>query len=150
MKGSAQTRIARPADVVWGMISDVHLMGSWSPETTSAEWIDGAIGPEVGAKFKGKNRRGLLRWTTTVRVVECEPARAFGFVVMAGSHDSTQWTYRFESTGDGGCEVTESYEVLWEPWYQKYVTPDKRRGPQLDAGIETTLARLKATAEAGR
>ena len=50
---------------------------------------------------------------------------------------------------DDSCEVTESYEVLWEPWYGKVFTPEKRRGPQLDEGIATTLDRLKAHAETG-
>ena len=56
----------------------------WSPETYSATWIDGATGPEVGARFKGKNKRRLFKWTSTVRVTECEPGRTFEFVRGAG------------------------------------------------------------------
>ncbi len=51
--------------------------------------------------------------------------------------------------GLADAEVTESYEVLWEPWYAKLFTPEKRRGPQLDEGIDLTLSRLKAAAETG-
>lgn len=150
MKGSASTHIAKPADTVWAMVTDVTRMGSWSPETHHAEWVDGATGPAVGAKFKGKNRRGLLRWSTVVRVTECEPARRFEFVVLANKRESTRWSYRFEPAEGGACEVTESYELIWEPWYAKLVTPQRRRGAQLDEGIALTLARLKANAEAGQ
>ena len=149
MQGTATTRIGRSAHDVWTMVTDIGRMGAWSPETLSAEWIDGATGPEVDARFKGKNRRGVLRWTTTVRVDECEVGRSFVFTVLAGKRDSTRWSYRFDPIDDGTCEVTESYEVLWEPGYAKVFMPEKRRGPQLDTGIETTLARLKAAAEAG-
>lgn len=149
MQGSVSTRIARPADAVWAMVADVGRMGSWSPETRSAVWLDDATGPAVGARFKGKNRRGMLRWTTTVRVTECEPGRAFAFVTLSRNRDATRWRYQFTPTGAGSCEVTESYEVLWEPWYGKVFTPEKRRGPQLNEGIATTLDRLKAHAETG-
>ncbi|MGZ6945939.1 MAG: SRPBCC family protein [Acidimicrobiia bacterium] len=149
MQGSASTRIARPAEVVWAMVTDIGRMGSWSPETRTAFWIDGAAGPAVDARFKGKNRRGLLRWTTTLRVTECEPGRSFAFVVLAKDREATRWTYHFTAVDDDSCEVTESYEVLWEPWYGKIFTPERRRGPQLDEGIEMTLSRLKTAAEAG-
>jgi len=149
MQGTATTRIERPAHEVWTMVTDVSRMGAWSPETMSAEWIDGATGPAVDARFKGKNRRGVLRWTTTVRVDACEPGRSFEFTVLAGKRDTTRWAYRFEPVDDQTCDVTESYEVLWEPRYARIFMPEKRRGPQLDEGIELTLARLKAAAETG-
>ena len=149
MQGTAQTRIAKPAEHVWRMVTDVSRMGAWSPETRTAAWIDGASGPEVDAKFQGKNRRGLLRWTTKVRVTECEPGRSFAFVVLVGKREATRWSYRFDPVDDESCEVTESYEVLWEPSYAKIFTPERRRGPQLDEGIQVTLARLKAAAETG-
>ena len=64
--------IAAPCDKVWGMVSDVTRMGQWSPETVSGEWLDGAGGPAVGARFRGRNkRRGP--WTTTSRVTSATP-----------------------------------------------------------------------------
>jgi uncharacterized protein YndB with AHSA1/START domain len=149
MQGTASTRIDRPAEAVWAMVTDVGRMGAWSPETCSAEWVDGATGPAMDARFKGKNRRGPLRWATTVRVTECEPGRAFTFVVLAGPREATRWSYRFDPLDNHSCEVTESYEVLWEPWYGKIFIPERRRAPQLDEGIQQTLARLKAAAETG-
>jgi uncharacterized protein YndB with AHSA1/START domain len=149
MRGSASVQINRPAEDVWAMVSDVTRMGSWSPETHTNQWLDGATGPAVGACFKGSNRKGIVRWTTKVRITECEPGRTFSFTTMSRNRDATRWTYEFVSTDDGGCEVTESYEVVWEPWYGKVVQPERRRGPQLDSGMRMTLDRLKAHAEAG-
>jgi len=52
--------------VVYDLISDVTRMGSWSPETTSCRWLSDAIGPTVGARFRGTNRHGpLLRLDPT-------------------------------------------------------------------------------------
>lgn len=147
MNGSATVTIAAPAEAVWALVTDVTRMGEWSPETVKAVWLDGATGPAVGARFKGTNKAGLIRWSTKVRIDECEPGRSFVFTTTAGKHDSTRWSYRFEPNADGGCTATESYEGLWEPAIGKLLFPPKRRVPQLQAGMEQTLARLKAVAE---
>lgn len=147
MQGSATVTIAAPAEWVWALVSDVTRMGEWSPETVKAVWLDDATGPEVGARFKGTNKAGWLRWSTKVRVDECEPGRSFVFTTTAGKRDSTRWSYRFEPNADGDCTVTESYEGIWEPAIGKLLFPPKRRAPQLQAGMERTLARLKAAAE---
>ena len=34
-------------------MSDVTKIGSYSPETFEAQWLDGATGPAVGARFRG-------------------------------------------------------------------------------------------------
>lgn len=152
LAGTATVHVERPALDVWRMVTNIRRMGEWSPETVSATWSDGASGPVPGARFRGKNRRGLVRWTTHVRVDEAEVGESFVFTVLSGSRgkrDATRWTYRFVATPDGGCDVTESYEVLWEPAYARLVFPSRRRKTQLDEGIATTLERLKAAAEAG-
>lgn len=148
MRGSVSVCMAKPADAVWAMVSDITRMGTWSPETVQAEWIEGATGPVVGARFKGKNKRGWLTWSTKVRVEECEPGKVFSFVTMSGKKDSTRWTYRFEPTDDGGCEVTESYQGIWEPKLGKLLFPERKRAPELERAMRETLERIKAAAEA--
>ena len=60
------TRIfAAKPEAVWSLVSDPTRMGEWSPENTGAEWIKGADGPAVGAKFRGSNARGRMKWKTT-------------------------------------------------------------------------------------
>src|SRR4029079_15804304 len=66
---------------VWELVSDVTKIGSYSPETFEAEWLDGATGPSVGARFRGhvkRNGKGPVYWTSC-SVTECEPNRGFTF-----------------------------------------------------------------------
>src|SRR5438552_2915615 len=64
VRGQVSVTIGAPPEVVWRMIADVRRMGEWSPETYRCEWIAPATAPVVGARFRGYNRRGLLRWPT--------------------------------------------------------------------------------------
>jgi hypothetical protein len=100
--------IAAPADAVWALVSDLPRMGEWSPENAGGTWMKGATGPQVGACFKGTNRNGVRRWSTTATVVACEPARAFEIAVSAGPLSVANWRYEFEETRQG-CRVTESW-----------------------------------------
>ena len=139
---------AEPA-TVYGLVADVTRMGEWSPETVSAEWLDGATGAAVGAKFKGKNKR-KMGWSTTCTVLAADPGHEFAFDVGKGE---TQWRYRFEPSG-GGTDVTESFEVVKEPGaFGKLLTrlgtglPWEARDADLVKGMEQTLANLKTKAE---
>ncbi len=77
-----------------------------------AEWLDGATGPALGARFRGhvqRNEIGPVYWTTC-RVTACEPGREFGFEVLVGDTAANKWHYRFTPV-DGGTEVTESFRM---------------------------------------
>jgi hypothetical protein len=68
---------------VWELVSDVTKIGRYSPETFEAEWLEGATGPSVGAKFRGhvkRNQKGPIYWTTCT-VTSSEPGREFAFGV---------------------------------------------------------------------
>jgi hypothetical protein len=152
-RGEAHLDMAASPAQVYDVVSDVTRMGEWSPETTHCEWLDGAQGPTVGARFKGTNKRGLARWSTKPRVTAAEPGREFAFVIQHLGHDITKWTYQFEPA-DGGTRVTESFELLRDmPWYiiatDKYVMRVPDRHADLVAAMEQTLARIKAVVEAG-
>lgn len=145
------TRIDAPAMRVWELVSDVTRIGEWSPETRSAEWLDGAAGPAVGVRFKGRNkRRGS--WSTTCRVTAADPGREFAFSV---GRDETRWRYTIVDT-DSGCELTESFEIVKTPgvvgrWLTKLGTGVRWSERELDLvkGMHQTLAGIKAAAEAG-
>ena len=77
------------------LVSDVTRMGEWSPENTSCRWLGGATTPSVGARFKGTNRRGWRRWSTTCTVTEAEPGRRFAFDVRSGPLAISSWSYEF-------------------------------------------------------
>lgn len=92
-------------ETLYALVSDVTKMGRWSPETVSADWLDGALAPAVGVRFVGRNRIGGLRWSTRPTIVAAEPGRRFAFTVPGRSGPT--WTYTFEPV-PGGCRVVES------------------------------------------
>jgi hypothetical protein len=139
-----------PAETIYGLVSDVTRMGEWSPETYECEWIGGATGPAVGARFKARNKRRLMRWSNKPEVIAAEPGREFAFRRTAAGSVVT-WRYTLEPDG-AGTKVTESYEV--EKPAAGFVIAMvnlmlgvKDRDADLAEGIRQTLERVKAAAE---
>jgi uncharacterized protein YndB with AHSA1/START domain len=141
MEGQVTIHINAAPESVFALVSDVTRMGEWSPETKSCEWVDGATAPTVGAKFRGTNKMGPFKWSTTPAITECQPGRLFAF--DAGG---TIWTYSF-TPSNGGTSVTESFRV--ESTISKLYTLPPRRS-QMIKGMQQTLERLKTAAEAPR
>ena len=131
---------ASPEDV-YALVSDVTRMGQWSPECCRCEWLDGADGPAIGARFRGTNRMGPFRWSTTCTVAAATPGQEFTF-----THEAARWSYRFQA-GPAGTAVTESYEIL-APRLIKMGSIVALRHRQLRRGMRRTLAKLKVAAEA--
>jgi uncharacterized protein YndB with AHSA1/START domain len=140
--------IDAPAEVVYDLIADVTQMGRWSPECVRCEWVDEP--GLVGSRFRGHNRSGLARWTTTARVQAADRPRTFSFATLNRDQPSTVWTYRLE--GDGPTQVTESFEAITAPAWIRFVETYliRNRQAQLEAGMAKTLAALKIAAEASQ
>jgi hypothetical protein len=134
----------------WSIASDVTRIGELSPETFEAEWIDGATGPAVGAKFRGhvkRNGRGPTYWTTC-KVTQCEPGKVFEFVVVNAGRDVNTWGYRFEEA-NGVTAATEYFHLAPSPLLKLYwALLGWARGRTNREGMTQTLNRLKAIAEA--
>lgn len=151
--GRASVHVQASPEELYALVSDVTRMGEWSPETVRCEWLGGATGPAVGARFKGSNRRGIMRWSTKPRVVAAEPGREFAFVagLMMFNRDMTKWRYQFEAAADGGTDLTESFEMVDDvPWYVSLgerIMGIEDRKADLEAGMQSTLERIKAAAE---
>jgi uncharacterized protein YndB with AHSA1/START domain len=145
------TEIAAEPGVVWRLISDVTRMGQWSPETTTCRWLGGATGPAVGAKFKGSNKHGFRRWSTTCTVTDAEPGKSFSFDVHYGPVAISRWDYRLTATGEGST-VVESWTDRRPSWMRELSKPVMGvadRAGHNRRGMESTLVALKAAAEAG-
>jgi uncharacterized protein YndB with AHSA1/START domain len=151
MRGSVTVHIdATPADV-WALVSDVTRIGEFSPETIGAEWIDGADGPAVGAKFRGHVKRngiGPIYWNTC-SVLDCVPEREFAFGVGSANKPLNVWRYHLEPTDDGaGTDVTESFALAGMPLLRLYwALWGWSRGRVNLRGMRTTLERIKAVVE---
>ena len=134
---------------IWGLVSDVTRIGSYSPETFEAEWLDGATGPAVGAKFRGhvkRNGKGPIYWTTCV-VTTCVPDSAFGFDVLTGDKPTNTWTYRIAPAGDGS-DVTESFQLADNVLLKIYwALLGWTRGKTNRNGMQATLEAIKAEVE---
>jgi hypothetical protein len=77
--GQATVHINASPEKGYEVVTDVRRMGEWSPECRRCEWLDGATGPTVGARFKGSNRNGIVRWSTKPRVLVADEGREFAF-----------------------------------------------------------------------
>ena len=146
---SVSLRISASPEALYEIVSDPAGMGRLSPECTGGSWVGGATGPAPGAVFKGRNRRGLARWSTKNRVVAAEPGQLFAFETQ---QSGTRWTYRFEPDGDGTI-VTES-RAAWRsrPLVARVVSVVALGGvedhdQEMRDGMLATLERLKAVAE---
>lgn len=142
----AEIDIAAPPDEVWAMLADVTRMGEWSPECYRCQWLDGATGPRPGARFKGWNRYGPLRWATTSTVEESVRGEVFSFVTK---DSAATWTYRLSPAPGGGTHLTETRSDGDKPLLARIffrIVPG-RADRQRD-GMAATLRRLKAAAEA--
>lgn len=140
-----------PAATVWALVSDITTMGEWSPETTACEWLDGATGAVEGARFRGHNRNGRKRWSTTCTIVRAEPELELTWVVTApGGLRVARWSYEIEPIGDRRCRVSESTCDLRGVVLKKVsaaVSGVEDRAAHNETGMRTTLERLKAAAE---
>ncbi len=134
---------------IWELVSDVTQIGRYSPETFEAEWLEGASGPALGAKFRGhvkRNGKGPVYWTTCT-VLACEPGREFAFGVGPSDKPLNVWRYQLEPSGDG-TDVTESFDLARTKLLRFYWTVlGWARGPTNRKGMQTTLERVKAVVE---
>lgn len=133
-----------PADPqsIWEVLSDLSRMSELSPENTESRWLDAQRG--VGARFRGRNRLGWLRWTTVATVRAWEPGRRLAFETSPPSR--SRWTYALEPV-EGGTRVTESV-VKDDPQpaairvLQRLAGVSDRHA-SLRTSMESTLARLE-------
>ena len=149
MHESVTVHIAAPAGDIWDLVSDVTKIGRYSPETFEAEWLEGATGPAVGAKFRGhvkRNGKGPTYWTTCT-VTASEPGREFAFGVGPSDKPLNVWRYQLEPSGDG-TDVTESFDLAKTRLLRLYwAVLGWARGKTNRNGMRTTLERVKAEVE---
>ena len=113
LHGSEEVLVRAAPEQVYELLSDVTRMGEWSPECFRCEWIGDAVSAHCGARFRGHNRRGWIRWSTECTVTHYEPYGAFGFETKPPV-GKAQSRWRFDLEPDADCTVLrESFEVLW-------------------------------------
>ncbi|MDG3009996.1 SRPBCC family protein [Rhodococcus sp. D2-41] len=132
---------------VWSIVSDLKRMGEWSPQCRKMR-VSGPVGR--GAKTFNLNRRGLLVWPTTSKVVEFEPNRKLAFRI---NENRSVWSYELIASG-AGTTVTETREAPNGTTAISRFLVDKLMGGtegferEMVEGMNATLARIKSEAEA--
>lgn len=147
---TAHAEVAINADcrAVYALITDLPTFASLTEETQSMKWRKGSAA-SPGAVFKGKNRNGLHRWTTTCTVTDAEPGSAFAFDVGYLGIPVAHWRYDI-SPADGGCRVTERMWDRRPGWFVKpggLATGVSDRPTANTEHMKLTLQRLKEKAE---
>ena len=150
MQDSVTVQMSASPERIWELVSDVTLIGRYSPETFEAEWTGGSSGPAVGAIFRGhvkRNGRGPTYWTPC-KVIACEPGREFGFSVMGGKDKPINtWRYTMKPSADGTA-VTESFELSQTlPLRAYWAVMGRWRGRTNRTGMLTTLESIKKVVE---
>lgn len=115
-EGSASLYVAASPEVVYDRVADVPRVGECSLETTRADWLPGSSPGGVGARFRGRNRKGLIRWSRVCEVVEADRGRRFEFRTVphridVSRRDSTVWGYSMLPDGDGTI-LTHDYRIV--------------------------------------
>jgi hypothetical protein len=149
---AVSTQIACDPGTLYDMVSELSDMGKWSPENQGGKWVGGATGPAVGARFRGHNRSGWRRWSTTAEVTAADRGERFAFRVSFAAVPVAFWEYDFDGS-DGTTSVTESWTDLRPWWMDKGSAPVMGvwdRAEHNRRNMEATLQALKESAEARR
>jgi uncharacterized protein YndB with AHSA1/START domain len=147
----ARITIEAPVEDVWNVISDVTRVGEWSGECRRCEWVGDSAKLAQGARFRGGNRRGWMRWArlNEVDVADAPNELVWHTVFDATHRDSTEWRLSLLSTPDG-TELTQSFRILRlsRPMeaFLGLVQPAHR---DRSNDLADDLARLKTVVEAG-
>lgn len=144
---------ATPAEV-YRLVSDPTVMVQFADEVFRCRWVGDATEAAVGVKFRGANRNGWRRWTTTCRITDAEPGRRFAYEVVATPFrvPISRWQYDLRP-GDDGCTVTESSWLHVPKWFVPIaigITGEPDRPGANNAHIAATLRRLKDHLESSR
>ncbi|MGH3498766.1 MAG: SRPBCC family protein [Nocardioidaceae bacterium] len=144
--------IEASSEALYDVVADVTRTPELSPEVVSCEWLEGATGPAVGARFRAKNHAGRgPGWHNTPLITVADRGREFAFSRTEKGAGTIVWRYVF-TPDDGGTRVTESYEVtrpitLFGWFIMSVIYGNKDRRSDLRRGMTQTLERLAALTE---
>lgn len=141
------TEVDAPPERVWGIVSDLKRMGEWSPQCRRMV-VFGEV--RAGARTLNVNRKGVLVWPTSAKVVALTPKERIAFRI---TENKTVWSYTLEATAAGGTKVTERREApngstaFSQFFVRRFLGGNSGLEKDLIAGMEATLARIKTEAE---
>src|SRR3990170_5386588 len=115
MENRVAVTVDADIDEVWDVIRDVTRVGEWSHECVGAAWLGASNSAVPGARFRGRNRAGTIRWGRTCEIVCAEPYELTWVTIPTARYpDSSEWRVTLDKV-DGGTRITQSFHVLRAP-----------------------------------
>lgn len=110
-----EVTVPAPITAVWDVMSDVTRVGEWSQECIGAAWVEGCTRAEPGARFRGRNRAGALRWGRLCEIERAEPYELVWVTIVRRLYrDSSRWRITLTEVA-GETQITQEYEMLHAP-----------------------------------
>lgn len=115
MQNSVAVTVDADVDEVWDVVRDVTRVGEWSHECVGAAWVGESASAVPGARFRGRNRAGVLRWGRVCEVLSAEPYELTWRTVPTPLYpDSSEWRITLD-TVEGGTTIAQHFRVLRAP-----------------------------------
>lgn len=147
---TADIGVEADPDAIYRLVTDLPTLTSLAVEPVAMRWVKGDSA-RPGAVFRGKNRNGLRRWSTTCTVSDADPGRVFAFDVDFMGIPVSHWRYDIAPV-EAGCSVTERMWDRRPGWFVGLgglATGVSNRQEANGEHMRLTLERLKVRAEAG-
>lgn len=138
--GSTAVVVEAPLDDVWQVVRDPTRVGEWSHECVDGAWVGTATDARPGARFRGRNRQGLVRWGRLCEVISADDHQIVWRTVPTRLYpDSTEWALRL-SPVEGGTRIEQTFQVVkgtaLEPLYAVMTPAHRDRTEALQRDLE--------------
>lgn len=145
----ATADVGAPPQQVWDLLTDFSQMSSWSPELVKMfPVLRGGL--RVGQQYVGVNKRKAMVWPTRSVVSVLEPGRTLAWDTRSSG---ARWIWELVPNAAGGTTVTHRRPVpggltrVSGIFARAFLGGAAGHSDELEAGMATTVARLKAAAE---
>jgi len=133
---------------VWQVLTDFGRMPEWSPELVRMVPLKRG-GLRLGQWYLGINRRGPVVWPTRNVVTVLEPGRSVGWDTTSSG---ARWVYELRPEGEDTRLILTRPVPRRLTHLSRIVAPallggSEEHADELEAGMQTTLERLRAAVE---